>query len=85
MATAGAAIASEMVVAEATAVAAAMRPNTVIGRTAAVAITDMATAVAITDMDAAAADMLKAGMVAADMAAAGMLKAGMAATSTDKR
>ena len=75
MATAGAAIASGMLAAEATTVAAAMRPSMATGPTAVVVITDMATAVAdrtvvvdmatvVVDMATVVADMLVAVMLA---------------------
>ena len=67
MATAGAAIASGMLAAEATTVAAAMRPSMATGPTAVVVITDMATAVAdrtvVVDMATVVADMLVAVML----------------------
>ena len=67
MDTAGAAIASGMLAAEATMVAAAMRPSMATGPTAAVVIMDMATAVAdrtvVVDMATVVADMLVAVML----------------------
>ena len=78
MATAGAAIASGMLAAEATTVAAAMRPSMATGPTAVVVITDMATAVAdrtvVVDMATVVADMLVAVMLlVAVVAVAAML------------
>ena len=74
MATAGAAIASGMLAAEATTVAAAMRPSMATGPTAVVVITDMATAVAdrtvVVDMATVVVDMAT---VVADMLVAVML------------